>query len=53
MNTNSLRQHYENINHDYNLQIYHILSYKNNNTPCINKCAQIYKFIEVLIYFNP
>jgi hypothetical protein len=26
------------------------MSYKNKNTPCINKCAQIYEFIEVFIY---
>ncbi len=25
MNTTSLRQHYENINHDHNLQMFHIL----------------------------
>jgi hypothetical protein len=24
--------------------------YKNKNTPHINRCAQIYKFIEVFIY---
>jgi hypothetical protein len=29
------------------------MSYRNKNTPCINKYAQIYKFIEVFIYFNP
>ncbi len=25
--------------------------YRNKNTSCIKKCAQIYKFIEVFIYF--
>jgi hypothetical protein len=29
------------------------MSYENKNTPCINRCAQIYKLIEVYIYFNP
>ncbi len=27
--------------------------YKNKNTPCINKCTQIYKIIEIFIYFDP
>ncbi len=29
------------------------MSYRNKNTPCINRCAQIYKLIEIYIYFNP
>ncbi len=27
------------------------MSYNNKNIPCINRCAQIYKFIEVFIYW--
>ncbi len=49
LNTTSLCQHYKDINHDHNLQ----MSHRNNNTLCINICAQIYKFIETFIYFNP
>jgi hypothetical protein len=26
------------------------MSYRNKNTPCIDKSAQIYKFIEVFVY---
>jgi len=26
---------------------------RNKNTPCINRCAQIYKFIKIFIYFIP
>jgi len=54
LNTTYLHQQYEDINHDHNLQMSHILYfYRNNNTPCINRCAKIYKFIKVLIYCNP
>jgi hypothetical protein len=27
------------------------MSYRNKNTPCINRCAQIDKFIEIFIYW--
>jgi hypothetical protein len=54
LNTTYLRQHYKYINYDHNFQMFHIfMSYKNKNTPWINRCAQIYKFIKVFIYFNP
>jgi hypothetical protein len=43
LNTTYLCQCYENINHDHNLQMFHILCFtKTKNTPCINICAQIY-----------
>ncbi len=29
------------------------MSYRNKNTPCINKCAQIYKVTKIFIYFYP
>jgi len=54
LKTNSLCKHYEDINHDHNFQnVSYCMSYKNKNTPCINRCAQIYKLIEAYIYFNP
>jgi hypothetical protein len=38
----------------HNLQMFFFFwSYRNKNIPCINKSAQIYKLIEVFIYFNP
>ncbi len=52
LNIMYLCQHYENINHENNLQMSHILSYRNKNIACMNSYAQIYKFIEVFIYFN-
>jgi hypothetical protein len=30
----------------------YLIFYKNKNIPYINRCAQIYKFIEIFIYFN-
>ncbi len=53
MNITFLEQHYEDINHDHNFQMFHILSCRNKNTSCINKCVQIYKLSELFIYFNP
>jgi hypothetical protein len=53
VNTTFLRQHYKNINHDHNLQMFHTLYCRNKNTSCINKCVQVYKFTEIFIYFNP
>ncbi len=41
LSTSCLCQHYENINHDHNLEMFHILSYKNKNTQCINKCTNL------------
>jgi hypothetical protein len=52
LNTISLHQHYKDINHNHNLQMFHILCLIEIRTSCINKCAQIYKFIEICIYFN-
>ncbi len=39
LNITSLCQHYEDINHEHNLQMFYILSYRNKNIICINSCA--------------
>jgi hypothetical protein len=51
LNTTFLHQHYKDINHDHNLQMSYILCFIETRIhhACINKCAQIYKFIKVYI----
>jgi hypothetical protein len=50
LNTIFFCQHYENINHDHNIQMSHLMFYKNKNTPNINQCAQIYTFTNIHIF---
>jgi hypothetical protein len=53
LNITSLCQHYEDINHDHNFQMSHILCLIETRIHDVSTCAQIYKFIEIFIYFNP
>jgi hypothetical protein len=45
-------QHYENVNHDHNLQMSHILCFIKTKIHH-DRCGQIYEFIKKFIYFNP
>ncbi len=48
LNTTSLHQHYENINHDHNLQMFHILCLI--ETKIHHASIYVYKFINSLKY---
>jgi hypothetical protein len=43
LNTTLLRQHYKDINHDHNLQVFHILCFK--ETRIHHASTNVYKFI--------
>jgi hypothetical protein len=53
LNTISLRQQYEDINHDHNLQMSHILCLIETKIHHASIHVYKFKFIEVFICFNP
>jgi hypothetical protein len=48
LNTTSLHQHYKNINHDHNLQMFHILCFM--ETKIHHASTDVHKFVNSLKY---